>query len=223
MLSGQQDKARARGVGWLRMRATPRRSRDQRRPGRSARLAPPERTRERARSRRAGTPMAARTASPSVDCGRRAAPPHGQATRSTLPASRSTTSTRPAPCSCSHRTATASRHRAPAVYRPNARVTGPTSTAPPTALRPGARPTTTGPVPSAAASILRTSHRCRRRPCRLLTSHPSSRSVVSCMRLIHAFSMPDRFATTDRRPGAARTRSGAPGAADRVWHDRRAP
>ena len=164
---------------------------DQRRRVRSARLAAPVRTRGPARSRRPGTPMAARRASPSVDRGRRAAAPHGQATRAALEPSRSTTSLRPAPCRRSHRTAAANLHGAPAMCPPNVRVTGPTSTAPAVVVRPGARPTTAGPDRSVAASMVRASHRWRRRPCRTVTSHQSSKPVLSCMWPVQAFSMPD--------------------------------
>ena len=163
---------------------------DQRRRVRSARLAAPVRTRDPARSRRPGTPMAARSGSASVDRGRRAAAPHGQATRSAFEPSRSTTSPRPAPCRRSHRTAAANLHGAPAMCSPNVRVTGPTSTAPAVVVRPGARPTTAGPDRSVAVSMVRASHRWRRRPCRTVTSHQSSKPVPSCMWSVQAFSMP---------------------------------
>ena len=158
----------------------------------------------------------------SVDCGRRAATPHGQATRSTLPASRSTTSTRPAPCSCSHRTAAASRHGAPAVYLPNARITGPDQHCAahgPPARRP---PHHGRPRPERSRQ-----HLARIAPMPPpAVSHPHVALVVKICRVLHADGActfharpPIRYRGPEGRAPAhpGRARQGAP---DRVWHDR---
>ena len=190
---------------------------DQRRRVRSARLAASARTREPARSRCAGTPMAARSASPSVDRGRRAAAPHGQATRSALKPSRSTTSPRPAPCRRSHRTAAANLHGAPATCPPNVRVTGPTSTAPPVVVRPGARPTTARPARSVAGK-----HRARGTPMAPPpVSHPHVAPVFETCRVMHVARTSilharrircDRSTAGTGAPGSVRVgRVGAPG------------